>query len=47
MNDPQTTVFSTPTIDPNARSGSLRPANAIPPSPNLALVYPKTAGDLD
>ncbi|CAG8946128.1 unnamed protein product [Penicillium salamii] len=57
MNDPQkTTVVSTPTMDPNARNGSLRPANVAPPNPNQAqqaqvqtqaLVYPKMAGDLE
>lgn len=47
MNDPsKTAVVSTPTMDPNARNGSLRPANAAPPNPN-ALVYPKMAGDLE
>lgn len=45
MNDPQKAVVSTPTLDPNARNGSLRPATAAPPNP--ALVYPKMAGDLE
>jgi osomolarity two-component system response regulator SKN7 len=48
MNDPQkATVVSTPTMDPNARNGSLRPPNAAPPNPNPALVYPKMTGDLE
>lgn len=49
MNDPQKgTVVSTPTMDPNMRNGSLRPANAAPnPAQPEALVYPKMAGDLE
>ncbi|KAJ5448914.1 Heat shock factor (HSF)-type DNA-binding [Penicillium cf. griseofulvum] len=45
MNDTQKAVVSTPTMDPNARNGSLRPATTAPPNP--ALVYPKMAGDLE
>ncbi|EKV14485.1 hypothetical protein PDIP_43280 [Penicillium digitatum Pd1] len=47
MNDPQKTVVSTPTLDPNAnaRNGSLRSATTAPPNP--ALVYPKMTGDLE
>ncbi|KAJ5334185.1 Heat shock factor (HSF)-type [Penicillium brevicompactum] len=49
MNDPQKgTVVSTPTMDPNMRNGSLRPANAAPnPAQPEALVYPKMTGDLE
>lgn len=46
MNDPQkATVIFTPTMDPNARNGSLRSANAAPQNPKSALVDPKMAGD--
>ncbi|KAJ5779550.1 Heat shock factor (HSF)-type DNA-binding [Penicillium paradoxum] len=45
MNDPQKAVVSTPTMDPNARNGSLRPTTTAPP--NQGLVYPKMTGDLE
>ncbi|KAJ5138562.1 uncharacterized protein N7515_003410 [Penicillium bovifimosum] len=45
MNDPQKAVVSTPTIDPNARNGAIRPPTAAPQNP--AIVYPKMAGDLE
>jgi osomolarity two-component system response regulator SKN7 len=48
MNDAQkATVVSTPTMDPNARNGSLRPTNAAPSNPNSALAYPKMTSDLE
>lgn len=48
-NDPQKTgavTVATPTMDPAARNGAVRPAATTAP-PNPAMVYPKMAGDLE
>lgn len=42
---PGVAPVATPTMDPNSRNGSVRPATTAPP--NAAMVYPKMGGDLE